>query len=868
MQTSGKVKAEYDQLEIKYRQLRKEKMYDQAQEVLEKLTELVVGHPLIFDEVEDRVRVLSARKVMSLCEMKRLQDSSLEIAQLLRQAADWSTPSVCEHEKCARLDPQLCISRRAQLSRRQARMCVEKLSNISDALKIEASFATRKSDIPDLQLALAKRREAATIHSAVVKLDGIPGRQANQRYLEYWQFVTEGQLSLHEGNFGTAKEWFQKAVNLGARLDPIRCFPNFFRDVKELQAHTFFIDAVDHVRQGMFREASELFQVWLNLFPERAYKKRYDNIKIYELACGILDQLPKGTVQPSEWDALFNFLEDANPSLPTWTLVKRLRELRALSASLHRQGKSSSALADEIKRISEEWILFVPDSALLGEDRTAGLVRPVNLPSFLNIFGRVNKDAHKWRELLVQNLKNLFLLLADYESKRYFSPPDEEKSLPALARPAVPSEVMSLEELTQIVLQYLRRRLEKNALKAVENAVQEIAHFNVAVNMQDFSKSVAIQKRIFETIRLWPHTIYVEDQKELRHYFWDEENPDFLARETVARRVWDRDPPRITFQGVQDLEKSEFYYLRPKWNIVFATERRIRHEEFHASDLPRWLSVFFENIFGPAKLAPMRFHDWILDNFDSTERLKASQLFGMLKYYSQDDVRDMWLQIYRKQLPPEAKTKNVAYFSMGHTGKSGSLNNYYFRQAISALGPGERSFEHKQAFREISVRNSEKERPESVIFLDDFIGGGVQAIRTLRAYFAEYDWLNAVPVYYCVLIGFEHGIQEIKKVFPAQIQQIFVAELLGEKNMAFSPQNPIWKCDEERKQMEEWASQIGSQVLTDRQGYDPERDKLGWCDSQALVAFHYNVPNNTLPIFWGEGKRNGKAWKPVLDRYD
>ncbi|MGB2867390.1 MAG: hypothetical protein WBD36_02975, partial [Bacteroidota bacterium] len=44
---------------------------------------------------------------------------------------------------------------------------------------------------------------------------------------------------------------------------------------------------------------------------------------------------------------------------------------------------------------------------------------------------------------------------------------------------------------------------------------------------------------------------------------------------------------------------------------------------------------------------------------------------------------------------------------------------------------------------------------------------------------------------------------------------------------------------------------------------EPKRP-LGYQDSQLLIGFFYNTPDNSLPIFWSS-KNN---WKPVFKRYD
>jgi hypothetical protein len=41
---------------------------------------------------------------------------------------------------------------------------------------------------------------------------------------------------------------------------------------------------------------------------------------------------------------------------------------------------------------------------------------------------------------------------------------------------------------------------------------------------------------------------------------------------------------------------------------------------------------------------------------------------------------------------------------------------------------------------------------------------------------------------------------------------------------------------------------------------------LAWGDMAALVAFHNTIPNNTLPVFWCEGKVNDRPWLPLFPR--
>ena len=43
-----------------------------------------------------------------------------------------------------------------------------------------------------------------------------------------------------------------------------------------------------------------------------------------------------------------------------------------------------------------------------------------------------------------------------------------------------------------------------------------------------------------------------------------------------------------------------------------------------------------------------------------------------------------------------------------------------------------------------------------------------------------------------------------------------------------------------------------------------KNDALGYNNAQALIAFEYNTPNNTLPIIWADDNQ----WNSLFKRYD
>jgi len=265
-----------------------------------------------------------------------------------------------------------------------------------------------------------------------------------------------------------------------------------------------------------------------------------------------------------------------------------------------------------------------------------------------------------------------------------------------------------------------------------------------------------------------------------------------------------------------------------------------------------------------------RFHDWILQ-FPEGERLLACRLLSALKIYDEEDVRSLWASVF-KQLPLPVK-RDAVFIGLGHGAKSGRHNPYPFRQGISRLPEYESLYSEREAkiFPDIAEFNetSQYEKPSIIVFLDDIVGGGSQAVKYINNYFSNYDWLNNVDVYLGVMVAFRTGIEKVEKALKGKVTKVIAAQIFEESDRAFSPNNPIWSTSEEANAAAEWAKRIGHEVLMGKEQYTPDQDALGWEGCQALVAFYYNVPNNTLPLFWSDGKCNGnEAWKPLIERFE
>ena len=103
---------------------------------------------------------------------------------------------------------------------------------------------------------------------------------------------------------------------------------------------------------------------------------------------------------------------------------------------------------------------------------------------------------------------------------------------------------------------------------------------------------------------------------------------------------------------------------------------------------------------------------------------------------------------------------------------------------------------------------------------------------------------------------FSEAIDRIKSVEPRI--SVVAANVFGVEVRAFDPDAGIFETVQEAEFAKEVMLQIGRELTNSM--------PLGFGDQGALIAFYDTVPNNTLPIFWSNGKVNDKQWKPLFPR--
>jgi hypothetical protein len=147
------------------------------------------------------------------------------------------------------------------------------------------------------------------------------------------------------------------------------------------------------------------------------------------------------------------------------------------------------------------------------------------------------------------------------------------------------------------------------------------------------------------------------------------------------------------------------------------------------------------------------------------------------------------------------------------------------------------------------------------VFIDDFCGSGEQGTEYSRDLVEEIKRLNPrLFVAYYVLFATAQGISKIRTetAFDAaraiyELDSSFKCFSAGSRYFRTpTPEIDPGFC-------EQMCRTYGARMVV-------APHELGFDDSQLLVGFHHNTPDNTLPIIWYD-EPGGVPWKPIFRRY-
>lgn len=249
-------------------------------------------------------------------------------------------------------------------------------------------------------------------------------------------------------------------------------------------------------------------------------------------------------------------------------------------------------------------------------------------------------------------------------------------------------------------------------------------------------------------------------------------------------------------------------------------------------DVNKWLNNFTGLVFDcndERKLAL-----WMLLNFTYYNESEIAHLCRMVYKIFLHDI------VSRDNLDTDEKIsetiKKIYFAAIGNAGESGGLLLYYFRQ--------EASISMDRFFYPVAIPDNSE---NILVFIDDVtLSGGTAQ----RFFYNNLQSMSYKVAYYITLFASEEAI---KKITDLGVKVICCTHL-DERDKCFSNKSIIF--------VEFPELQESAKFMAETYGEKLEPGKaLGFKNGQYCFGFHYNTPNNTLPIFWSDNN-----WYPIFPR--
>lgn len=231
------------------------------------------------------------------------------------------------------------------------------------------------------------------------------------------------------------------------------------------------------------------------------------------------------------------------------------------------------------------------------------------------------------------------------------------------------------------------------------------------------------------------------------------------------------------------------------------------------------------------------------------ERRLALWLLCNFTYYNEDEVNHLCRMLFQKLVhqilidnglqteeDAECCIQNTAFTSIGKASESGGLLLYHFRQEANL-----------DLERFIFPTGIASTACDNIVCIDDvMISGGTAS----RFFYDHKSEITDKKVYYIALITTDAAVDKLN----SQGVTVISCIKLDDRNRMFSDRSlAFYKYPALLNYAKTIAEEYGKVI-------EPQKP-LGHRDGQYSFGFYYNVPNNSLPIFWSINQ-----WKPILPR--
>lgn len=290
---------------------------------------------------------------------------------------------------------------------------------------------------------------------------------------------------------------------------------------------------------------------------------------------------------------------------------------------------------------------------------------------------------------------------------------------------------------------------------------------------------------------------------------------------------------------------------------------------------------------------------WLENFVDDKERVHSLFLLSQFMYFNKLQMNELLKALYRDvyKYPIIEQIRrgnndtldssliatqfaqiefNTKFVGIGNPSESGTHLLYFFRQV--------NDLSKKRFINAIEIIDRSAEKPslrfkdvERYVFIDDFCGSGSQA----KMYAPEVKFIKELKsdaiVSYLMLFATSKGLAEVKSSGIFDVVECLIElddsfKCFNENSRYFSKSPQEINKDFAKSLCEKHGFELYKSIITKHNKFaEPQLSetaalhKLGYKDSQLLIGFFHNTPDNTLPIIWYDEKE--LPWYPIFKRY-
>lgn len=211
-----------------------------------------------------------------------------------------------------------------------------------------------------------------------------------------------------------------------------------------------------------------------------------------------------------------------------------------------------------------------------------------------------------------------------------------------------------------------------------------------------------------------------------------------------------------------------------------------------------------------------------------------------------------------------AQLEATRFLGVGNPSESGCHLLYYFRQENNL--PKDLFIHTHQIFTRRGAAGTAQLRDTTIsryIFIDDFCGSGKQGKEYSQDLVEDIKRLKSDAfVAYYVLFATTQGIDRVR--METKFDAAKAIYELDSSFKCFSTNSRIFAKAARPAEIDPTFCERMCKIYGDKMV--PAQHSLGFEDSQLLIGFHHNTPDNTLPIIWFD-ESGAIPWRPIFRRY-